>query len=194
MFPRGNTPDQGKLSEYEDLVRLWAPRLDLVSPGDLDRFHDRHIADSLRISDLISGSADGPCADIGSGAGLPGIPLAIVTGRHWRLLEPRAKRAGFLDEVIRDLELDCEVLHMTAEEAARDPALAGAHVVATARAVAPPEAAFALLGPLVAPGGRAVVFHGSDAVLPIGAVRWQPGIATIEASPPPSLPREELED
>lgn len=194
MFPRGNTSDQGKLLEYEALIRRWAPRLDLVSPRDLDRLRARHIADSLRISPLVDAAPPGTCIDVGSGAGLPGIPLAIVSGRYWRLLEPRAKRAGFLDECIRSLDLECEVVTMSAQEAARDPALAAAHMVATARALAPPPTAFALVAPLIAVGGHAVVFHGPDAILPPDAVSWKPGIATIEVTARPSLPREELED
>ena len=191
MYPRGNMPDQGKLSDYEDLIRSWAGRLDLISPGDLDRLHDRHIADSLRALELVLDAPEGPCIDVGSGAGLPGVPLAIASGRHWRLLEPRSKRAAFLDEVVRTLELDCEVVRLTAEAAARDPRFARAHAVATARALAPPRAAFELLGPLVAPGGSAVVFHGLDAQLPAGAARSAPGLATIVVPTHPSLPREE---
>lgn len=194
MVPRGNTSDQGKLSGYEDLIRAWAPRLDLVSPGDLDRLYERHIADSLRARSLVDAAPRGPCVDVGSGAGLPGVPLAIVTGRSWRLLEPRARRAGFLDEVVRALDLDCEVLRITAQDAARDPALAGTHAIATARALAPPRDAFDLLGPLLAPGGSAVVFHGEHAELPEGAVRAAAGLATITSSPDPSLPREEQAD
>jgi len=194
MVPRGNTSDQGKLSDYEDLIRAWAGRLDLVSPADLDRLYERHIADSLRVVPLVEGAPEGPCVDVGSGAGLPGIPLAIATGRHWRLLEPRAKRAGFLDEVVRTLDLDCEVLRITAQDASRDPALSATHAVATARALAPPVEALSLLGPLVAPGGTAVVFHGERADLPEDVVRWAPGLATITTSPDPSLPREEQAD
>lgn len=183
--------DQGKLSEYEDLIRSWAGRLDLVSPGDLDRLHERHIADCLRALALVLDAPEGPCIDVGSGAGLPGVPLAIASGRPWRLLEPRSKRAAFLDEVVRTLELDCEVVRLTAEAAARDPRFTRAHVVATARALAPPRAAFELLTPLVAPGGCAVVFHGPDAELPAGAERSAPGLATIVVPVHPSLPREE---
>ena len=183
--------DQGKLTDYEDLIRSWAGRLDLVSPGDLDRLHDRHIVDSLRALDLVLEAPEGPCIDVGSGAGLPGVPLAIASGRHWRLLEPRSKRAAFLDEVVRTLELDCEVVRLTAEAASRDPRFGRAHTVATARALAPPVAAFALLGPLVAPGGRVVVWHGPDADLPAGAERSAPGLATIVVPAHLPRPREE---
>jgi 16S rRNA (guanine527-N7)-methyltransferase len=172
-------PDQGKLSAYEDLIRLWAPKLDLVSPVDLDRFHERHVADSLRALGLLEGAPEGPCVDVGSGAGLPGIPLAIASSRHWRLLEPRARRAGFLEEVVRELDLDCEVLQLTAQQAALDPALR--HSVALARALAPMPEAFDLLRPLLGPGGIAAVFHGPGAVLPSDAEAWSDGIAIVRS-------------
>jgi len=175
-------PDQGKLAAYADLVRFWAPRLDLISPGDLDGFEERHVADSLRLLPLIAKLPPGPCVDVGSGAGLPGIPLAIASSRHWRLLEPRHKRAGFLEEVVRELGLDCEVLAITAEEAAQRTDLRGAHALATARAVASPGAALDLLLPLVAPGGKAVVFVGKGAEIPVNAEEWAPGIATMPVS------------
>lgn len=124
---------------------------------------------------------NGPCIDVGSGAGFPGVPLAIATGTTWRLLEPRGRRAAFLDEVVRELAIDCEVVRMTAQDAARDPVLGRAHQIATARALAAPPAAFALLLPLLAPGGRAVVFHGPASELPEQAGRWVPGVATMSA-------------
>lgn len=173
--------DQGKLAAYTELIRAWAPRLDLVSPADLPRLEERHLADCLRLVPLAE-EVGGPCIDVGSGAGLPGIPLAIATGTHWRLLEPRRRRAAFLEEVVRELSLACEVLRMTADEAGTDPALARAHQLATARAVAPPVAAFPLLTPLLRPGGVAVVFHGGAAELPPDADRWGEGIATMTAS------------
>jgi 16S rRNA (guanine527-N7)-methyltransferase len=175
-------PDQGKLDLYAALVRRWSDRMDLVSPADLRRFEERHIADSLRALALVEDAPEGPCVDVGSGAGLPGIPLAIASGRRWRLLEPRARRAAFLEEVVRELELDCEVVRSTAQDAARDPGLR--HSFATARAVAPPIAAFGLIVPLVTEGGTAAVFHGPGAALPPEAMAWSDGIATMTIHQP----------
>lgn len=170
----------GLLSRYADLVRAWSHRLDLVSPDDLERFEERHIGDSTRLLDLLTEVPEGLCADVGSGAGLPGIPLAIVSGRRWRLFEPRSRRAAFLEEAVRTLELDCEVVAMNAEEAAASGRYRGSHAVVTARALAPPVQAFHLILPLVAAGGRAVVWHGPDADLPPEAEEWARGIATID--------------
>lgn len=171
---------QGRLQTYADLVRAWASRLDLVSPGDIQRFEERHIEDSLRLVPLLDEAPPGLCADVGSGAGLPGIPLAVVRPeRHWRLLEPRRKRAAFLEEAVRGLALDCEVLTATAEDAAVDADLKQAHALVTARALAPPAEALELILPLVAPGGIAAIFTGRDAKLPSRAEEWARGIAIV---------------
>ena len=180
MVSRENSPDQGKLESYERLVRVWAPRLDLVSPGDLERFRSRHVQDSLRAAPLVNAAPPGPCIDVGSGAGLPGIPLAIVTGRQWTLLEPRTRRAAFLEEVVRELDLSCTVIARTAQEAAADPGMAVSFACATARAVDDPAGSLALLRPLVAPGGRCLIFHGPNATIPPGTGHPLPGIATID--------------
>ena len=166
-----------RLAAYEGLIRAWAGRLDLVSPGDLARLKSRHIDDSLRALDLVRAAPPGPAIDVGSGAGLPGIPLAIAAPeRHWRLLEPRARRAAFLEEVVRTLGLDCEVSTMTAEVAAAAPGWGRAHAVATARALAPPTRAFDLLAPLLRGGARAVVFAGAGAEIPPETRVHAPGV------------------
>jgi 16S rRNA (guanine527-N7)-methyltransferase len=169
------------LEAYARLVRSWAPRLDLVSPADLDRFEDRHIADSLRALPLLDEVPPGPIVDVGSGAGLPGIPLAVASGRFVRLLEPRARRAAFLEECVRVLDLDGEVVVRTAQQAADDRRLAGTHAAAFARALAPPQAAAEMIVPLVATDGLAVVFLGNEGELPRDAEEWAPGIVIVRA-------------
>jgi 16S rRNA (guanine527-N7)-methyltransferase len=168
------------LEEFASILRRYASRVDLVSPGDLDRVESRHIADSLKALSAVKEAPAGPAVDVGSGAGLPGIPLAIASGRTWRLLEPRLRRAAFLEEVVRELSLDCEVLRLTAEQAARDPTLAGSHLVATARAVADPLSTFELLLPLVAAGGRALAWLGESSEFPAETQEVAPGVAMME--------------
>lgn len=157
-----------------------------MSPHDLDRLEERHIADSLKALALLLKAPAGPAVDVGSGAGLPGIPLAIAQPeRPWRLLEPRSRRAGFLDEVVRELGLEVEVVRKTAQEASADARLAGTHAVATARALAAPAPAFDLLLPLIAPGGTAVVWVGERARIPASAGRPTQGLAIIRRDPSP---------
>ena len=169
------------LAHYAELVRAWAPRVDLVASSDLDRFETRHIEDSLRLADLVASCPPGPGADNGSGAGLPGVPLAIVDpGRIWHLIEPRRKRAAFLEEVVRELQLDnVAVVPMTAERAAQEAHLRASHSAVVARALAPPGEAFDLMLPLVAPGGTAALLVGETAHIPPNSTRWRPGIATV---------------
>jgi 16S rRNA (guanine527-N7)-methyltransferase len=97
--------------------------------------------------------------DIGAGAGLPGIPLAIVEpGLSVVLVEARAKRVSFLRAVVRNLGLpNAEVLDGRAETLARErPELQGRFDVAVARAVAGPEVLWGLARPYLKPGGRLV--------------------------------------
>ena len=144
----------------------------------MTRLRERHIEDSLRLLPLLTDLPPGPCLDVGSGAGLPGIPLAIGDPqRHWVLLEPRRKRAAFLEEVVRELELDCEVRAQPAEQAVRE--LGGSMTLVTARALAPPPQAIQLCLPFVAEGGLAAIFLGRGAALPLGAEEWSDGVAIV---------------
>jgi 16S rRNA (guanine527-N7)-methyltransferase len=173
-----------KLETYAGLIRRYAPKINLVSLTDLDRLEERHIQDSLRLAPLVELAPVGPCADVGSGAGLPGIPLAVASPeRSWRLIEPRAKRAGFLELVVRELELDnVEVVRATAQESAqRWP---GGHALCTARALTSPAQALRWLTPLTTSGGTVAVFCGADAGVPEGAEEWEKGIAIVRVNRP----------
>ncbi len=168
------------LRVYARLVRKWAPRLDLVSPRDLERFEERHVEDSLRAVPLLDELPEGRCVDVGSGVGLPGIPLAIARpARRWTLLEPRQRRAAFLEEVVRELGLACDVVALTAEAAARDQGLAEGHVLATARALAAPAEVTGLTEPLLVRGGTTLIFSGSTPVVRHDAVEWAPGLTIM---------------
>lgn len=169
-----------RLAAYEALLAAWAPRFDLIAPGDLGRLRERHIDDSLRALPLLGSLPEGPCIDVGSGAGLPGVPLAIASGRPWRFLEPRAKRAAFLEEVCRELELqECEVIARSAERVSEDPRLRRGHAAATARALAAPARALELCAPFVAAGGVVVLFVGRNAEIRREADEVEPGLITI---------------
>ena len=168
-----------RLEAYLDLIRSWAPKLDLISPGDLERLHERHLYDALRAVPLIDSLPDGPAVDVGSGAGFPGFPLALAgRPRPWCLLEPRRRRAAFLEVVTRELAPDVEVAALRAEEAAREPRFVE-HAVAVARALAPPKEALDLMTPLLREGGTAILWVGIDAELPPGSRLSAPGLATL---------------
>lgn len=89
----------------------------LIGPREVDRLWDRHILNSAAVSELI---VDGcRVADIGSGAGLPGIPLALARPEvHVTLIEPLLRRSEFLREVVDELGVGVTVVRGRAEESA----------------------------------------------------------------------------
>lgn len=99
--------------------------------------------------------------DVGSGAGFPGIPLAIMLpDTRFTLIDALQKRVDFQREVIDALGLNAEALHLRAEEAARRPDLRERFDLATARAVAPMNVLCEYLLPFVKVGGRALALKG----------------------------------
>ena len=100
-------------------------------------------------------------ADVGSGAGFPGIPMAtLLPDTRFTLIEALARRAEFLREVIRRLDLNAEALHLRAEDAARKDDLRERFDLATARAVAPMNVLCEYLLPFVRVGGRVLALKG----------------------------------
>lgn len=114
-----------------------------------------HVMDSLSIHPWVNG---GQAVDVGSGAGLPGIPLAIVdSGRHWTLLEPNAKKAGFLTQAVMELSLD----HVSVVRArAGDPGREHAFDCIVFRALGPLGRVLPQVSGLMAPGARILAMKG----------------------------------
>ncbi|MDN6240123.1 16S rRNA (guanine(527)-N(7))-methyltransferase RsmG [Corynebacterium variabile] len=133
----------------------------LIGPREVDRLWDRHILNSAVIGEVIDEGAR--VVDIGSGAGLPGIPLAIARpDLRVQLVEPLLRRATFLSEVVEDLGLDnVEVHRGRAEEKSIVTAVGGADVV-TSRAVAPVGRLMGWSLPLARKGGFVRALKGSS--------------------------------
>lgn len=151
-----------RLATFERLLREHASRLGLVSPQDLSRIHGRHILDSLRAAQAFE-DRDRRACDLGSGAGLPGIPLAVVLpGCRFVLCEPKRRRAAFLELAVERLRLaNAHVAPSRAEDLA-----AGSADVATARAFAPLEESWRAAWRVLVPGGRLVYFAGEGLAEP----------------------------
>lgn len=143
-----------------------AERLGLIGPEDLDVVLTRHSGDSLLFA-LVRAPAPGErWADVGSGAGFPGLPLACCyPGTDFVLIEPLRKRAGFLELQAARLGLG-NVTVLTARASEVDPGFD----VATARALAEPALAMEVLLRLVEPGGTALIAVGAGAAAPHNAV------------------------
>jgi 16S rRNA (guanine527-N7)-methyltransferase len=117
-----------KLGRYEQMVRDEAAHHNLVSKSSLEDFWSRHVLDSAQLVRFVAPGST--WADIGSGAGLPGIVIACLSGDPVHLIEPRRLRAEFLQRVADELGLNATIHHGKAESAR------GIVDVITARAVA----------------------------------------------------------
>lgn len=138
----------------------------LIGPRETARLWDRHLLNcAALIPELPRGAT---VADVGSGAGLPGLVIAIARpDLRVTLIETMERRADWLREVIADLGVDVEVLRARAED------LHGERTfdVVTARAVAALDKLALWTLPLVAPGGRLAALKGSSAHAEIDAAQ-----------------------
>ena len=146
---------------YVDLLERHGVERGLIGPREVERLWDRHVLNSAVIGEHIPKGAR--VVDVGSGAGLPGIPLAI--GRpdlDIVLLEPMARRVDWLNEVVEKLELPITIVRGRAEEREVRKQVGGADVV-TARAVAPLARLAGWCLPLVRPDGFLLALKGASA-------------------------------
>ena len=144
-----------KLVAHLDLLDDWNSRMNLTAIRDRPSQLTKHLLDSLTVLQYLEGER---IADVGSGAGFPGIPLAIVEPhRHFTLIESTGKKCRFLEHVRDALELkNVEVVQSRAEsykpEVRFDTVLA--------RAVGPIADLVKVAGPLVVGGGRLLAMKG----------------------------------
>jgi 16S rRNA (guanine527-N7)-methyltransferase len=144
---------QEKLLAYLDLLAKWNRTYNLTAVRDPAEMVSRHLLDSLAVLPFVHGQS---LADLGSGAGLPGIPLAIARPDvAVTLVESNGKKARFLREAIRSLPLP-----NTTVAQARVQETAGAFDTITARAFASLPDMLAWGGPLLAPDGRWLALKG----------------------------------
>ncbi len=147
-------------------VRREGDRLGLVSKVDLDHVLPRHTADSLLFALARAPAAGEGWADVGTGAGFPGLVLAICyPATRFALIEPQQRRAGFLELMAADLGLsNCEVVAARASAAPQR-----AFDVVTARALAEPSVALDAISALLREGGEAMLAVSEDVPTPSGA-------------------------
>jgi 16S rRNA (guanine527-N7)-methyltransferase len=150
-----------RLIRFEELLVDRAVPLGAVSRSDANRIRERHILDSLRPVPMVDG-AD-LAADLGSGAGLPGVVVAIALPRLSMLLvERRPRRAALLELAVEELGVSNATIF--AGPVAEMP---GRVDVALARAFAPLDEAWAQARRILRPGGRLVYFAGAETIVPV---------------------------
>lgn len=147
--------------QFAELLAAVGIERGLIGPREVERLWDRHLLNSAVVGEHIPHGAR--VIDVGSGAGLPGIPLCLARpDLDVTMLEPMARRVAWLNEVVDTLSLSARVVRGRAEEPAIKQQLAGADVV-TARAVAPLARLWAWSAPLLRQGGRLVALKGESA-------------------------------
>ncbi len=167
-------PIAERLAEYGALLLEANQRTNLTGAKSPEALLP-HLLDSLTLLPFVRE----PLVDVGSGGGLPALPLALATGIAVTLIEATAKKARFLERMLAHFDLRGEVLSTRAEVAGREAPYRDHFLSGTARAVASGTASAELLLPFIAPGGVALLQRGSmtprernalaDAALVLGA-------------------------
>ena len=154
------------LDTYVGLLQRWQARINLIGPATEAQIWERHIEDSLALSEPLSGlgpEKTGVIADMGAGAGLPGIPLAL----HFRanqsifvhLIDSNIKKAAFLREALRVLSLDGAVHHRRLEAVDADTLNPRPQIV-LARALAPLNVLTGYARPWIEEGAMGLFLKG----------------------------------
>lgn len=149
-----------KLELYHEMLVQANAQFNLTRvPDDIGEAIDRNYLDC--IAPIAHGFAPQTAIDVGSGAGFPGIPLAIMLPEtRFTLLDALDKRVKFLKSVSAELKLNVQCIHARCEDAARNPALREQFDCAVARAVAPMNVLCEYLLPFVRVGGTVVALKG----------------------------------
>ncbi len=149
-------PQSVALAQFVELLLRWNKVYNLTGVRGADEIVDRHLVESFALRALLRGSE---VADVGSGGGLPGLPLAIAEPeRRFTLIESRAKRVRFLRHAAAELKLaNVEVAHGRAEGLRVERPFA----TVLARAVAPPAELLTICRHLTAPGSILLLLTAS---------------------------------
>ena len=155
-----------RLVRYHELLADWNTRMNLTGDTDFETSIDRHYTDSLApLKETALFPVGASLIDVGSGAGFPGLPLAIARpDLEVTLLDSLMKRIHFLQAVVDDLGLqNVKLVHSRAEDGGKNPEWREQYDIAVARAVAPLPVLCELLLPFVKVGGRMICYKGPSA-------------------------------
>ena len=156
-----------KFYNYMDLLLEWNEKINLTAITQPEEVIEKHFIDSLTILDQINNEDN--VIDVGTGAGFPGIPLAICSNAKFTLVDSLNKRINFLSEVKEKIDLkNVELEHGRAEDLAKDKKYREKFDVAVSRAVAPMNVLIEYLLPYVKVGGKIICMKGPKAEEELG--------------------------
>jgi 16S rRNA (guanine527-N7)-methyltransferase len=155
-------PIERELAIYEDLLRRWQAKINLVAPNTLDEAWLRHFADSAQVAAALPEAVR--WADIGAGAGFPGLVTALLVrgrpGAIVHLIESDQRKAAFLRAVSRETDAPVAVHAERIEKAL--PPLAGEIDAISARALAPLDRLLVMVNQPLKKGAKAVFLKGAE--------------------------------
>jgi 16S rRNA (guanine527-N7)-methyltransferase len=153
-----------RLERYAALLEQWQPKINLVGPKTMAEYWVRHFLDSAQLQPYLG--TPKRIVDLGSGAGFPGLVLAILTGIETHLVDSDQRKCIFLREVSRETSAPVTVHNGRAEALAP----LGADLI-TARAFAPLAEILAMGFAHLAPGGRMLLLKGEGWAAEVEAAR-----------------------
>ena len=161
-FYKLSDKQENQFEKYMRLLVEWNEKVNLTAITEHDDIILKHFVDSLTIEKYINNGAS--VIDVGTGAGFPGIPLKIYNeSLDVTLLDSLNKRINFLNEVIKELDLEkIKTIHLRAEDGGKDEMLREKFDVATSRAVANLSTLSEYLLPFVKVGGEAICMKGPN--------------------------------
>lgn len=174
------------LARFLEMLREGTERMNLVGPSALESFWPRHAYDSAQLLQVAPSALR--WADLGAGAGFPGLVLAILLkdapGAHVHLVESLSKRCRFLTEVVVALKLPATVHNGRAEEMAKPPKVE----IVTARACAPMERLLGYAKPFLRAGAKGLFLKGGKVEEEIAEARksWRFEVALTPSLSDPS--------
>jgi 16S rRNA (guanine527-N7)-methyltransferase len=167
----------GKARLYFDALVRDGDLLGLLGPREMPKLWTRHILNSAVVAELVAPGQT--VADVGSGAGLPGIPMALAQPQaQFTLIEPMERRSDWLKRVVQDLELTNVRVHR-----ARAEEVAEVFDVVTARAVSALPNLLRMCVPMTKHGGEVIALKGSkaaDEIQDAKKLQKKLGIASFE--------------
>ena len=173
---------EDQIQRYAELLKGTGIERGLIGPKEGDRIWERHIANCIPITTILPENVR--LVDIGSGAGLPGIVIALARpDLKVSLVEPLQRRVDFLNEVVAELGIPIEVIRGRAERVKKQ------FEIVTARAVAPLEKLINISWHMIPKGGTLMAMKGESAAEEIASTTLKKGsTAELHEISLPNLP------